>query len=82
METIKLNEVEIRANFSRVEYAEKLIQQLPKEHDGRNTWLLNYGILQEAKDLRRAKKLKFDSETQSCELKNDEGWLKLNNFND
>ena len=82
METIKLNEVEIRAGLSRVLFAEVLIEQLPKDHDGRNTWLLNYGTLKEAKELRRVKELSFDEETQSCELRETDFGLKLNNFND
>jgi len=28
-------------------YAELLITQLPKTHDGRNTWLMNYGRVRE-----------------------------------
>ena len=68
MKTIKLNEVEIRSNFDRVSYAEKLILQLPEDHEGRNTWLLNYGKSDSAVSLRKEKNLNFDNETQSCEL--------------
>jgi hypothetical protein len=33
-------------------WAERLIRQLPPRHDGRNSWLLNYGRSVEAKRLR------------------------------
>lgn len=64
----KLNNVEIQSNFDRMSFAEKLILQLPEEHDGRNTWLLNYGKSDFAIKLRKEKNLIFDEETQSCEL--------------
>ena len=41
---IKLSKAELQSNLSRVAWAEELILQLPKEHEGRNSWLLNYGI--------------------------------------
>lgn len=41
--SIKLTPHEIQSNFDRVKFAEGLIRQLPENHDGRNTWLLNYG---------------------------------------
>lgn len=65
---IKLNNAEIQSTYDRVKSAEGLILQLPKEHDGRNTWLLNYGISDEAKELRQKRGLKFIDETESCEL--------------
>jgi hypothetical protein len=68
MKTIKLNEVEIRSNFDRVSYAERLILQLSEDHEGRNTWLLNYGKSDFAMNLRKEKNLDFNNETQSCEL--------------
>lgn len=68
MKKIKLNDAEIRGNYSRVKFAENLILQLPTDHDGRNTWLLNYGKSKVAKKFRKARGLKFDKKTQSCEL--------------
>ena len=41
---IPLTEAEIQSGLTRVEWAEALIKQLPKEHEGRNSWLLNYGV--------------------------------------
>lgn len=67
---IKLNAVELQSEVNRVKSAESLIQQLPKDHDGRNSWLLNYGKSKEAKNLREDKGLAFDKKTQSCELAN------------
>lgn len=65
---IILNNAEIQSGFSRVAYAERLISQLPSNHDGRNTWLLNYGVGEEAIELRNKRNLAFDSKTQSAEL--------------
>ena len=65
---IRLNAAEIQSGFSRLNAAEGLIRQLPTDHDGRNTWLLNYGKSKEAKKLRKNRGLMFDKESQSCEL--------------
>lgn len=64
---ITLSSFETQSNLNRVNHAENLISQLPKDHDGRNTWLLNYGIRNEAKSLRDNKNLEFIEATQSCE---------------
>jgi len=40
---IKLNPEEIQSGYTRLKWAEGLIRQLPKDHDGRNSWLYNYG---------------------------------------
>lgn len=40
---IALNPHEIQSGLDRIRFAEGLIRQLPENHDGRNTWLLNYG---------------------------------------
>jgi len=42
-EIIRLTPAEIQSGMSRVCWAEGLIRQLPETHDGRNSWLLNYG---------------------------------------
>jgi hypothetical protein len=44
---ICLTEAEIQSGFTRVQWAEALIKQIPKHHEGRNSWLLNYGRGQE-----------------------------------
>lgn len=60
---IKLSAAEIQSGSSRVKWAEGLILQLPNSHDGRNSWLLNYGHSEQAKYLReRHPDLKFDEE--------------------
>ena len=69
---IKLNPHEIQSGFSRVGNAEGLIEKLADGHDGRNTWLMNYGIRGEARGLRERRGLKFDAATQSAELTVDE----------
>lgn len=58
---------EIQSNHDRVKWAEGLILQLPHTHDGRNSWLLNYGVSNEAKLRREKRGLKFDEATQACE---------------
>jgi hypothetical protein len=40
---IRLTSQEIQSGLTRVRWAELLIKQLPSDHDGRNSWLLNYG---------------------------------------
>lgn len=67
MKKIKLSAAERQSGFDRVYYAELLILQLPEHHDGRNTWLLNYGAGPEAERRRRDRKLKWDTETRSAE---------------
>lgn len=42
-DTIKLTQAEIQSGLDRVRWAEGLILQLPENHEGRNSWLLNYG---------------------------------------
>lgn len=59
---IKLTGAEIQSGLSRQRYAEGLISQLPKTHDGRNTWLMNYGTGDEAVALRKGRDLYFDPE--------------------
>lgn len=41
--SIQLTPFEVQSGLDRVRFAEGLIRQLPADHDGRNTWLLNYG---------------------------------------
>jgi len=67
---VVFNGAEIVSNTSRLKFAEGLIKQLPESHEGRNTWLLNYGISEEAITLRKEKGLLWDIETQSCETIN------------
>lgn len=45
--TIILTKAELQSKLSRVKWAEGLIRQLPKDHDGRNSWLKNYGQVPE-----------------------------------
>jgi len=68
LNVIVLNKAEIRSKLTRVSWAEGLISQLPQDHEGRNSWLLNYGTKEESQNLRKKKNLEFDEITQSCEL--------------
>lgn len=40
---IELTKAEVTGGFTRVQWAERLILQLPASHEGRNSWLLNFG---------------------------------------
>ena len=51
-DVIKLTGAEMQSGLDRQRAAEGLIKQMPEDHDGRNTWLLNYGISDLAKQLR------------------------------
>lgn len=70
---IVLNGSEIQSNHSRVKFAEGLIIQMPVDHEGRNTWLLNYGTSNEAGMLRQMhengidKRLNWNNTTQSLD---------------
>jgi hypothetical protein len=70
---INLTVTEIQSGLSRVRWAENLISQLPANHEGRNSWLLNYGIGERAQALRTANGIKFVEETQSAETVGDTG---------
>lgn len=62
MDSIKLTPSEMQSGSSRQKFAEGLIAQLPLDHDGRNTWLMNYGVGEEAQQLRKSRHLPFDDE--------------------
>lgn len=59
---IKLTPAEIQSGQSRQRWAEGLIEQLPTTHDGRNSWLMNYGTGDEAERLRKPRDLWLDPE--------------------
>ena len=56
---IFLTKHERQSGYDRQKYAEGLILQLPADHDGRNSWLMNYGVGEEAKALREERGLVF-----------------------
>jgi len=51
--------------MDRQQWAENLILQLPPDHDGRNSWLLNYGRKDVSRKLRRLRGLEFDERSQA-----------------
>lgn len=66
--TIKLTGAEIQSGLTRQRAAENLIiKSLPKDHDGRNTWLLNYGVCTEAEVLREKNNIKWNNDTNAAE---------------
>lgn len=62
---------EQQSGLDRVRQAEGLILQLPSSHDGRNTWLLNYGTGPEAIAKRIERNLPFDEATRAAVLTTD-----------
>lgn len=52
MDAIPLTAEEIASGYDRVKWAEGLILLLSPEHEGRNSWLINYGVSEEAERLR------------------------------
>jgi hypothetical protein len=64
---IVLTASELQSGHDRQSHAENLIRFLPRDHDGRNTWLLNYGRGEEAQEMRRARGVRFDPDTQAAE---------------
>lgn len=61
----RYTQAEEQSAFSRLNWAENLILQLPKNHDGRNSWLMNYGIGTEAANFRKKRNLVFNPETRA-----------------
>lgn len=43
LSTITLTAAEVSSGYDRVQWAEDLIRQMPVDHEGRNSWLMNYG---------------------------------------
>jgi hypothetical protein len=58
---------EVQSGHDRQSHAENLIRFLPRDHDGRNTWLLNYGRGEEAQAMRAARGIRWDEVTQAAE---------------
>lgn len=69
MKHYTLTPAEVQSGSSRVHWAEGLILQLPEDHDGRNSWLLNYGTGPEAQALREKHKVAWIRETQAAETR-------------
>lgn len=66
----ELTPFEVQSGLDRVRNAEGLILQLPPNHDGRNTWLLNYGVGEEAVARRLNRGILFLENTQAAETSN------------
>lgn len=63
----QLTPVEAQSGLTRVRHAELLILQLPNDHDGRNSWLLNFGVGEEAQARRIKLNVAFIRSTQAAE---------------
>jgi hypothetical protein len=68
MTHLKLTPAEVQSGSSRQQWAENLIKQLPADHEGRNSWLMNFGVGEEARKLRDALGLWFDPEFEAVTL--------------
>lgn len=64
--TIDLTPAEVQSDHSRLKWAEGLVRLLPTDHDGRNSWLLNYGRSEEAQASQQKRGLVWDERTQSA----------------
>lgn len=62
---IILSAMEIQSGVNRIKHAEGLISQLPENHSGRCTWLLNYGVGDEALKRRMNRGVSWDKRTSS-----------------
>jgi hypothetical protein len=49
--SLPLDDPEIKSGFDRLRWAENLIRHLPVQHDGRNSWLINYGTGPDVDDI-------------------------------
>lgn len=65
---VLLSAAEVQSGSDRQSWAEGLILQLPDTHDGRNSWLINYGVGHEAIARRDAwnKRAVADGREPSC----------------
>jgi hypothetical protein len=50
--------------FEALKWAEGLILQLPEHHNGRNSWLLNYGLSEEAKIIQEIRRERDEANGQ------------------
>lgn len=62
---LRLTASEVQSGHDRQRYAEGLILQLPAGHDGRDSWLLNYGTGETARQLRAKRGLAFDERSRA-----------------
>lgn len=60
-------DAEKQSKSGRIKWAEGLILQLPETHDGRNSWLMNYGVGEVAQRLRGKRGIVFDHATRAAE---------------
>ena len=50
--SVPITEAEAKSGFDRLRWAELLILELPATHEGRNSWLLNFGTSEKAVAIR------------------------------
>lgn len=59
-------QAEIQSGHDRQKWAEDLILQLPKSHDGRCSWLMSFGRGEEAEHLRAERGIPFYQLSQAA----------------
>lgn len=63
---INLTQGETGANLNRVRWAQALIEQLAPRHDGRDSWLLSYGVGEKYQHMRDARNLPWSDFYQAA----------------
>lgn len=63
---ITLTRYELQSGQTRQQWAEGLIEQLPAAHEGRNSWLLNYGVGEQAQALRATRGIRWNARTEAA----------------
>jgi hypothetical protein len=67
LKVIHLTGAEKQSGYDRMNFAEDLIRQLPDNHEGRNTWLLNYSKREDAVRMRIEKGVEWNVYYQAAE---------------
>lgn len=72
-DVIRLTKSEIQNGLDRVRWAELLIKQLPETHEGRNTWLKNFGRDPFDDTIQVSEPSEWERFSNGCPLKADGG---------
>ena len=64
---IHLTGAEEQSGYDRLTFVEDLVRQLPENHEGRNSWILNYSNREDANKMRADRGIKWDAYHQAAE---------------
>ena len=67
IKVIHLTGAEEQSGYDRLTFAEDLVRQLPENHEGRNSWILNYSNREDANKMRDDRGIKWDAYHQAAE---------------